>query len=116
MNRNDLELCILSKPETVKEFPFGPEAAVYKVCGKMFALIGDDNRVNLKCEPDEASALRASFPEITPGYHMNKVHWNTLDFTQNLTDELIRHCVDESYRLVVSSLKKADRDRLCLMI
>ncbi len=112
MNVSEFEKRILAKPESVKTFPFGPETPVFKVCDKMFALIGDDNRVNLKCEPDEASALRANFPEITPGYHMSKVHWNSLHLSGNLTEELVQHCIDESYRLVVAGLKKSDRDRL----
>jgi len=114
MNSAEIEQFILNKPKAVKEFPFGPETAVYKVCGKMFALISE-NRINLKCEPDEASALRANFPEISPGYHMNKAHWNTLDLSGNLSEDLIIHCLDESYRLVVSSLKKSDQATLLQM-
>lgn len=112
MTIDEFQKAVLSKPESILTFPFGPETPVFKVCDKMFALIADENRVNLKCEPDEASALRANFPEITPGYHMSKTHWNSLDLSGNLSDELVKHCIDESYRLVVAGLKKIDRDRL----
>jgi predicted DNA-binding protein (MmcQ/YjbR family) len=115
VNGIEIEKRLLAKKEVVKEFPFGPEVSVYKVAGKMFALIANDRLplgVNLKCEPSEASALRAEFPTITPGYHMNKTHWNTILLNDSLEDDLFQYLVDESYRLVVSGLKKADRERL----
>ncbi len=115
MNKNEFEKRLLAKPEVVKEFPFGPEAAVYKVEGKMFALISLERKplgANLKSEPSEASALRLEYPSITPGYHMNKTHWNTVLLDEQLDDELFQYLIDESYRLVVSGLKKADRERI----
>lgn len=68
----------LAKPGTTEERPFGPDTLVFKVMGKMFALTGDDDpprSLNLKCDPDEALALRAQFSGVQPGYHMNKKHW-----------------------------------------
>ncbi len=115
MNYKEIEKCLLNKKESVKEFPFGPETAVYKVCNKMFALIGERNgkwSINLKCEPSEASALRAEYATIVPGYHMNKDHWNTVTLDCSLSDDLFNYLIDESYRLVVSGLKKCDRERL----
>lgn len=68
---------LLSKPETKEDFPFGDDVAVFKVKGKMFATLawGQDKRhywMNLKCDPDEALALRDIFEAVIPGYHMNK--------------------------------------------
>ncbi len=77
MHYDALEEILLSKPEAVKEFPFGPETAVFKVAGKMFAgTPWQENllTVNLKCYPDDADALRALYPAVQPGYHMNKDH------------------------------------------
>jgi predicted DNA-binding protein (MmcQ/YjbR family) len=91
-------------------FPFGPETLVFKVGGKIFALTGLDGdgfRVNLKCEPARAVELRSSYPEVTPGYHMNKTHWNTVDFEGNMPEWLLRELIDHSYDLVVRSLPKA---------
>ncbi len=68
---------ISSKPEAQLGYPFGPDAAVFKIKNKMFALIGHSDgydRINLKCDPDEALALRDIFPAVIPGYHMNKKH------------------------------------------
>ena len=66
---------LLSRPEAVEDYPFGPEVAVFKILNKMFATLGVEDgiaRMNLKCDPDEANALRDVFVAVIPGYHMNK--------------------------------------------
>lgn len=96
--------------------PFGPETLVFKVMGKMFAATGLNDevfRVNLKCDPERAIELRASYPDIIPGWHMNKKHWNTVYFERGTIEEsLLVDLIDHSYQLVVSSLKKADKEAL----
>ncbi|MFJ7423711.1 MmcQ/YjbR family DNA-binding protein [Streptomyces uncialis] len=107
-------LC-LSFNASVEEFPFGPQASVFKVLGKMFALSRLDARpltVNLKCDPDDAVRLRAEHPgAVLPGYHMNKRHWNTVTVGE-LPRRQVRELVEDSYDLVVAGLVKADRLRL----
>jgi predicted DNA-binding protein (MmcQ/YjbR family) len=106
---------LLAKPGSGSSYPFGPGALVFKVGNKMFALLGDDNEpetMNLKCDPDEALALRAAFPSITPGYHMDKRHWNTIVLDGSLPDKLVHELIDQSYDLVVKGLPKAARERL----
>jgi len=104
-----------AKPRSAEEYPFGDEAAVYKVAGKMFALVsvgqapGD---VSLKCDPHTALALRASHAAITPGYHLNKRHWNTIKLDDSVPDEEVLELVDHSYELVVAGLTRAQRDGL----
>ncbi len=105
----------LSYRETVETTPFGPETLVYKVCGKMFAASNPDNfpsRVNLKCDPDLALELRDEFDAVQPGYHMNKKHWNTVTLDGSVPSERIMSMIEDSYRLVVASLKKSDRERI----
>ncbi|WP_325048495.1 MmcQ/YjbR family DNA-binding protein [Corallincola holothuriorum] len=66
---------LLAKPDVTESFPFGDDVAVFKVRNKMFALFGIEEgvvRLNLKCDPDEACALRDIYPSVIPGYHMNK--------------------------------------------
>ncbi len=95
--------------------PFGPEVTVFKVCAKMFALSDLDAeplKVNLKCDPDLAEALRAEFQAVQPGYHMNKRHWNTVTIGSDLDDQQIKQQIEDSYDLIVKSLKKSDRERL----
>lgn len=103
---------LLSKPEAEEDFPFGPEAAVYKICGKMFALMFHQQgecRINLKCDPVEALELRHVFSAVIPGYHMNKKHWNTVRLDGSLPMGEIERMIDNSFRLVVKGLKKSER-------
>ena len=93
----------LAHPGAQETFPFGPEASVFKVGGKMFAVVGlkaKPLRVTLKCEPERSVDLRNTYDEITPGYHANKRHWITVDLTGSLEDGLIRALVAGSYDLV----------------
>jgi predicted DNA-binding protein (MmcQ/YjbR family) len=103
-------------PGAAAEFPFGPEAMVFKVGGRMFALFlggRDAETVNLKCDPRFAEALRDEHPgAITPGYHMNKRHWNTVRLDADLPGELVADLVDHSYTLVVDGLPRRVRDAL----
>ncbi|MEX0724526.1 MAG: MmcQ/YjbR family DNA-binding protein [Gracilimonas sp.] len=95
-------------------FPFGEDVLVFKVMGKMFALCDVDEfeSINLKCDPERALELRASYEEIKPGYHMNKKHWNTVSMQGSLKDELVEELIDHSYELVVETLPKKDREKL----
>jgi predicted DNA-binding protein (MmcQ/YjbR family) len=93
----------LKKPKAEETFPFGPEVAVYKANGKMFATLGQGDGVwsaNLKCDPIWAQSLRKKYPSIQPGYHMNKRHWNTVVLDGSLPLNLIRKMVELSYVLV----------------
>ncbi len=106
---------LLAKPGAKAEYPFGPGTLVFKVGGKMFALLGEDSEpetMNLKCQPDEALALRAAHQAIAPGYHMDKRHWNTLTLDGSLADDLVLELMDQSYELVVKGLPKAAREKL----
>lgn len=96
-------------------FPFGPQALVFKVMGKMFALLAPDAlppALSLKSDPEEALLLRERYAAVQPGYHMNKKHWNTIALDGSIPPEELRAMIDASYTLVVQGLKKADRDRL----
>ncbi|WP_456430145.1 MmcQ/YjbR family DNA-binding protein [Rhodocaloribacter sp.] len=95
--------------------PFGEGVLVFKVMGKMFALINLTRlplSVNLKCDPLRALDLRERYEAIEPGYHMNKKHWNTLRLDGDVPADLVRELVDHSYELVAAGLKKADREAL----
>jgi len=103
---------MLSKPGAILDYPFGPDVGVPKIRGKMFATLGVEDavdRINLKCDPDEAIFLRDTFASVLPGYHMNKVHWNTVLLDGSIPNGEIERMIDNSYALVVKSLKKADR-------
>lgn len=109
MKFEQLHAYLLAKPGAVAERPFGPDTLVYKVGGKMFALVAetaDPLWINLKCDPDEALFLRDIYPAVTPGYHMNKRHWNTVTLDGTVPEAEFRRMVDDSYRLVVAKLSK----------
>ena len=113
MNLADVCAHCLSLPCVEETTPFGPDTLVYKVGGKMFALASPDEyppRINLKCDPERALELRDRYEEITPGYHMNKRHWNTLDLGGRLSNKLVLELIDHSYQLVVASLPKKVRE------
>lgn len=104
MDLPDVIARCLSKHGVEETLPFGPEVLVYKVGGKIFALTAPDvfpPSVNLKCDPDRSIELRDRYEAITPGYHMNKRHWNTIVLDGGVPSELIRELIDHSYDLVV---------------
>ncbi len=115
MNAEELRERCLSFAGAEETFPFGERTSVFKVGGKMFALSAlgsDDLRVSLKCDPGLVESLRAEHPEVIPGYHLNKRHWNTVILGGTLADSAIRDMIEDSYDLVVSKLPAAERRAL----
>ena len=109
-----LELCS-SLAGVVEDYPFGDEVAVFKVGGKMFALVmlaGDPGSMTLKCDPDWAVELRKIYAAVRAGYHTNKRHWNTVDLDGTVDDAELQEMIEHSYELVVSGLPRRERDRL----
>lgn len=115
MTRDEvLDLCS-GLPGSVEDYPFGDDVAVFKVAGKMFALValtGEHGSVNLKCDPEWALELRAIHEAVRPGYHQNKRHWNTVDLDGTVDDADLREMIDHSYELVASRLPRSQRARL----
>jgi predicted DNA-binding protein (MmcQ/YjbR family) len=115
MNRNELRDYCLSMTGAVEEFPFGVEVAVFKVKGKVFALVpvvADPLTISLKSDPIEAVMLREMYQSVQPGYHLNKKHWNTVTLNGEVPDECIREMVEDSYTLVRQSLTRKDQQAL----
>jgi len=126
MNYQDAVNYCLSRPEATQDYPFGPDVAVFKVRGKMFALLGTSGQsgkelgaefagcdfLNLKCDPDEAFMLRDIFPEVLPAYHMSKKHWISVVLKASMPANEIERLIDRSYGLVVKGLKKSERAQL----
>jgi predicted DNA-binding protein (MmcQ/YjbR family) len=104
-----------AKPGSMEDYPFGDEVAVFKVAGKMFALVAlgsAPGSVSLKCDPELAAGLRSRYAAITPGYHLNKRHWNTVTLDGSVPDDELLELIDHSYELVVARLPRAERDKL----
>jgi predicted DNA-binding protein (MmcQ/YjbR family) len=105
----------LAKPGATEDYPFGDEVAVFKVADRMFAIVSLESApgdVSLKCDPELAAALRARYTAITPGYHLNKQHWNTVALDGSVPDAEVAEMIDHSYDLVVARLTKAQRNQL----
>jgi predicted DNA-binding protein (MmcQ/YjbR family) len=113
MNIQQLYEFCYNKKGVSEHFPFDEDTLVFKVGGKIFALTSlkrfEDGTpsMNLKCDPEKAEELRAQYEAITPGYHMSKVHWNSVDFNKDVSDKLICELIDHSYELVFKSLSKS---------
>jgi predicted DNA-binding protein (MmcQ/YjbR family) len=115
MDDKQARVYLLGRPESIEEFPFGPDVYVFKIRGKMFATLGYSDsiaRMNLKCDPEEAMALRDIFDAVVPGYHMNKAHWNTVILDGSIPSGELERMVDRSYGLVVKGLRKPERQAL----
>ena len=115
MNVETLRDYCLAKKGVTEGFPFGEDVLVFKVMGKMFALVNLVRLplgVNLKCDPERAVELRERYEAVQPGYHMHKRTWNTVFFDGTIPDAEMREMIDHSYALVAASLKKADREAL----
>ena len=111
MNLAGLRDICLNLPGAAESFPFGPETPVYKAAnGKVFAITTEPDdpvaSVTAKVDPEDAEALRAQYPAITPGYHMNKRHWVTVLLDGSVPDDLLVEIVTESHRLVAPRIRR----------
>ena len=104
----------LSKKGVTESLPFDEDSPVYKVMGKMFLIssLTPPYFINVKCDPEKAIELREKYDAVKPGYHMNKQHWNSVYLDNNIPDKLISGWIDDSYELIVKSLKKSLQEEL----
>jgi len=127
LNAPQAEKYLLTKPESMVDYPFGDEVKVFKVKNKMFATLalgkmgkGDNNKqdwwMNLKCDPEEAIMLRDIFPAVIPGYHMNKRLWNTIILDGSIPQGEIERMIDNSFKLVVNKMTKKDQRSILLVL
>jgi predicted DNA-binding protein (MmcQ/YjbR family) len=114
MNIEEIRTYCIGKKEATEDMPFGDDTLVFKVKGKMFALMNleGDLRLNLKCDPEEAIRLREAYHNVIPGYHMNKRLWNTIIVDDRLTEKQLKDWIDDSYMLVVQNLPKRIQEEL----
>jgi len=111
------EFC-LSKKGVTEHFPFDEETLVFKVGGKMFCLTSLNQwekgtpSLNLKCNPEWAEELRAEYEAIIPGWHMSKIHWNTVAFNSDVSDKMMCELINHSYELVFNSLTKKNQKEI----
>ncbi|MFA0415050.1 MmcQ/YjbR family DNA-binding protein [Vibrio renipiscarius] len=112
MTNNELARFLDSFQCAEADYPFGPDTLVYKVKGKMFAILAKrEGRefVTLKVKPEDGEVLTSQFTDITPGYHTNKRHWITVYYPGDVEDGMVEDLSERSYALVVKGLKKLER-------
>jgi predicted DNA-binding protein (MmcQ/YjbR family) len=104
----------LKKKGVSESLPFGEDTPVYKVADKIFliASIIPPVTINIKCDPEKAVELREEYEAVTPGYHMNKLHWNTIQLESSISGSLILSWIDDSYNLVIKGLSKTKKKLL----
>jgi predicted DNA-binding protein (MmcQ/YjbR family) len=104
----------LKKKGVTETLPFDEETPVYKVMGKMFLLsnLTPPVSINIKCDPELAVELREKYYAVTPGFHMNKVHWNTVILDGSISDKYIYEWIDLSYNLIIKGLPKKEKEML----
>ncbi len=114
MNIEELRTYCLSLKGVTEDFPFDEITLVFKVVGKIFCLtsLAGEFTINVKNEPEKNIELREEYPAITPGYHMNKAHWNTINVDGSVSDDFLKNLIDESYDLVVMKLTKSEQQKL----
>lgn len=118
MNIQQLYEYCLAKKGVTEHFPFDEDTLVFKVGGKMFCLTSlkkweeENPSLNLKCDPERALELRAQFEAVQPGYHMSKIHWNTVAFNGDISDKMIIGLINHSYELVFASLSKKIKEEI----
>jgi predicted DNA-binding protein (MmcQ/YjbR family) len=108
MDREAVLIRCRSLPGATEGYPFGEGALVFKVGGKMFAIVGATS-VSVKCDPGYAVALREQYPAVTPGYHLDKRHWNTVELDGTVPSELVSEWIEDSHDMVVAGLSRAQR-------
>tara|TARA_B100000809_G_scaffold51342_1_gene46540 strand:- start:18234 stop:18587 length:354 start_codon:yes stop_codon:yes gene_type:complete len=108
MNIEQYRDCCVVKKGVTESFPFDESTLVFRVMNKIVTLtvIKNFEFINLKCNPEKAIELREEFDGVSGGYHMSKVHWNSVSIKGDISDKLIYQWIDDSYDLIVSSLTK----------
>jgi len=114
MNIEDFRNFCIKKSGVTEEFPFNETALVFKVAGKMFALIDIEkfDIISLKCDPDKSIELRETFSGINTAYHFSKKHWIGVSTDGSVLDKLMYELINHSYDLVVSKLPKKLKSQL----
>ena len=103
------------KPGSTSGFPFGEEHEVFKVCGKIFAVLHVEEspvKITLKADPELTDLLREQYPAVRRARYFDKRYWNTLTCDGTVPDDEVLELLDTSYDIVSESLKKSDREAL----
>ncbi len=116
MNIEELRIFCLNLNQVTESFPFDTSTLVFKVEGKIFAIIpldAFDTQITLKCNPEKAIMLRETYDCITPAWHMNKKYWNTIYINHLITKQLISDLIIHSYNEVLAKIPRIQKKHEC---
>ena len=112
-----LDTYLLSLPGVEKDYK--PEWGWfrYKLRDKLFAAVcsprgmkdaayNGHDLVNLKCDLARSEILRATYPEILPGFYCDKRTWIACLLDGDLPDDILRELCAQSHDLVLKHLPK----------
>lgn len=105
----------MSLPAATEDMPFDETTVCFRVGNKIFGITDTEDKplkIALKCKPELVPSLRERFSSIKPGYHLNKIHWNTIDVEGDLRIDLLKLMIRHSYTLIFNSLRKKDKTEL----
>jgi predicted DNA-binding protein (MmcQ/YjbR family) len=111
MDREAVVARCRSLPGATEGYPFGEGVLVFKVGGKIFAILGATS-VSLKCDPGFAVALREEYPAVSAGYHLDKRHWNTIELDGSVPSDILGEWIEDSHGLVMAGLSRAQRNSI----
>ena len=116
MNIESIRDYCLTLPRVTEDFPFDETTLVFRIEGKIFAMIDLERHewLTLKCDPEYAEVLREHHTEIAGAWHMNKRYWNMLNLVGNLSNNLICHLIRHSYNQVVKKISRRIRESIGL--
>lgn len=108
----------LSLKGVTEEQPFGPTNVVYKVMGKIFALISLEEfaHLSLKNTPEKNAEIRARYSFVVGAWHMHKLHWSMIKLNDVFDERLVLELIDDSYHLVSQKLTKKQKAELAELV
>lgn len=121
MHIEEFRAYCLSFKGVQEKMPFGKATSEYDrnllvfcVTDKWFCFVNIDvfDCCTIKCAPERIGALHDRYEGAKSAYHMNKKHWISMYFNQDVPDKTIKELVKQSYDLVVASLSKKEKEAL----
>ena len=103
-----------AKPGAAAEPASAAGALIYKVMGKMFAIMSTRRfeGVSLKCDPHLAEILREHYSGIGHRYHLDRRHWISVRLDADVPLEEVERLAAQSYELVCANLTRKQRAEL----
>lgn len=120
MDRAGIEALCLSLPGATLDYPFGPDAAVFKVGGKMFCMMGERRGVSFKVSDmayqilTENGLARPAPYLARPAPYLARARWVNLPDPSAWSEADLAGHLAAAHALVASRLTRAQKAALGL--